>query len=164
MDHGPYFEDQCKNNEWTPSQITIMSGPWRISNGRQFISQEKVWTRITCHGIITNQHNYTPNIKSIVPHEIWHFKMWSPIRDGIRRVNTRHGSIYLSNTTKILPKPSKFGLEYRKRFRFWLLPAILTGVRYLKFQPWFYAWFLNTSYQSAFFLCGTTGVGTYCIV
>ena len=33
------------------------------------------------------------------------------IRDGIWRVNARHGSIYSSNTAKILPKPSKSGLE-----------------------------------------------------
>ena len=57
------------------------------------------------------------------------------IRDKIWRVNARHGPIYLSNTAKILRRPSKSGLEYRKRFRFWWLPAILTGVRHLKFLP-----------------------------
>ena len=41
-----------------------------------------------------------------------------------------------SNAAKILLRPSKSGLEYRKRFRVCLLPAILTGVSHLKIQPW----------------------------
>ena len=57
-------------------------------------------------------------------------------REGIWRVNVRHGSIYPSNTPKIFPRLSKSGLEYRKRFRFCLLPAFSTSVSHLKFQPW----------------------------
>ena len=86
--------------------------------------------RIKLLAKFANLNNYcSPNSVAHV------FPPTFPPRDGIWRVNTCHGSIYESNTAKIWRRPSKFGLEYRKRFIFLLLSTILTGVLHLKFQP-----------------------------